>query len=190
MAWVQRGSLKGPKGDPGEEGLPGKKGDRGEPGPPGEKGDKGDRGPKGDKGDTGPEGPAGKGISIAGQVARYADLPKNLTAEDAGAGYIVDTDGDLYVWGGERFPAEGAGVDFVGPRGNTGPKGDRGDQGLKGDKGDRGERGDQGQKGDTGPKGDRGTKWFFGDGAPGAIAGLQAGDCYMDTTTGIVYAYS
>ncbi|WP_222129918.1 MULTISPECIES: hypothetical protein [unclassified Corynebacterium] len=51
-------------------------------------------------------------------------------------------------------------------------------------------RGEQGNPGERGPAGERGSRWFFGDGAPGAIAETQPGDCYMDTTTGIVYVSS
>ena len=46
-------SLKGEKGDKGEQGVAGAKGDKGE------KGDTGAQGPQGEKGDTGEQGPAG-----------------------------------------------------------------------------------------------------------------------------------
>ena len=65
---LDAGTLKGDKGDTGEQGpqgLKGDKGDTGAQGPQGLKGDKGDtgatgpKGPKGDKGDTGAQGPQG-----------------------------------------------------------------------------------------------------------------------------------
>ncbi|ECV5893762.1 hypothetical protein F2K41_10185 [Salmonella enterica subsp. enterica] len=55
-------SIKGEKGDTGEQGpqgIPGPKGDKGDTGPQGIPGPKGDTGPRGLKGDTGPKGDAG-----------------------------------------------------------------------------------------------------------------------------------
>lgn len=55
-------SIKGEKGDTGEQGppgIPGPKGDKGDTGPQGIPGPKGDAGPQGLKGDTGPKGDAG-----------------------------------------------------------------------------------------------------------------------------------
>ena len=52
----QKASLKGDKGDKGEQGPKGDKGDTGEQGP---KGDQGEVGPKGDQGETGPKGDQG-----------------------------------------------------------------------------------------------------------------------------------
>ncbi|EAX8239613.1 hypothetical protein BKN67_02285 [Salmonella enterica] len=55
-------SIRGEKGDTGEQGLqgpPGPKGDKGDTGPQGIPGPKGDTGPRGLKGDTGPKGDAG-----------------------------------------------------------------------------------------------------------------------------------
>ena len=53
-------SIKGEKGDTGDQGPKGEKGDPGEQGPKGEKGDTGDQGPKGEKGDRGEDGNPGK----------------------------------------------------------------------------------------------------------------------------------
>lgn len=144
------------------------------------------KGPKGDKGDKGDTGADGKGISIAGSVATYADLPGGLGAPDAGKGYLVLADGLLYIWSGSAFPANGAGVEF------KGDKGDKGDQGIQGVQGNPGSaatvavgttttgapgtsagvsnsgsgsnavfdftipQGAKGDKGDTGSKGDKG----------------------------------
>lgn len=52
----QKASLKGDKGDKGDQGPKGDKGDTGEQGP---KGDQGEVGPKGDQGETGPKGEQG-----------------------------------------------------------------------------------------------------------------------------------
>lgn len=198
MGWNQQFSLQGPKGDQGDPGI---------------------QGPKGDDGPTGPAGADGKSISIAGQVATYADLPTGLNSTtDAGKGYLVDADGLLYVWGGTSFPAEGAGVEFRGEQGPVGAKGDTGDAGPantldvtsvttgsagsqaqvtvsgsspnqhlqfvipQGAKGDQGDPGAPGTDGSDGADGARGTKWFYGLGGPGTIAGAQVGDFYLDTT--------
>lgn len=52
-------SLKGDKGDTGEQGPKGDKGETGATGPQGEKGETGSQGPKGDTGPEGPQGPQG-----------------------------------------------------------------------------------------------------------------------------------
>lgn len=163
MAWVVQGSLKGPKGDTGSAGA---------------------TGPQGPKGD------AGAGISIQGDVATYADLPDDLTTGDAGKAYEVLADGHLYVWTGTQFPAEGYGTEFRGPQGEQGIQGPQGDQGIQGIQGIQGPSGSQGPKGDTGdagPTGPRGSKWFVGEGVPGAQSGQASGDFYLDTLTGDVY---
>lgn len=184
MAWKQTGNLKGPKGDTG---------DRGPQGPEGIQGPVGQQGPAGPQGETGPAGPQGpagvdgKGVSIAGQVATYADLPKSLTEQDAGKGWLVAADGDLYVWSGSAFPANGSGTDFRGPAGPQGPQGLQGVAGPEGKAGPQGPAGTQGPQGPAGPSGPRGAKWFTGAGAPGTISGSLPGDMYLDTASGTVY---
>jgi hypothetical protein len=56
---VYLNSLKGEKGDKGEQGLKGDTGEKGEQGLKGDTGDKGDKGDKGEKGDTGDTGDKG-----------------------------------------------------------------------------------------------------------------------------------
>ena len=145
MAWQTVGSIRGPKGDTGDTGA------------------------KGDKGDTGP---AGVGISITGSVNSYSLLPSNLGISDAGKAWEVLADGKLYVWTGTQFPADGAGSQFRGPKGDTGNTGDKGDTG------------------NTGATGTRGSLWWTGTGAPGVINGSLAGDIYLDTDTGSIYQLS
>lgn len=66
MGWINRGSLKGAKGDTGAQGQPGPQGEQGPAGPAGPKGDtgaQGKQGPQGQpgpKGDTGAQGPQGQ----------------------------------------------------------------------------------------------------------------------------------
>lgn len=142
MAWNAVGSIRGPQGVKGD---------------------------KGDKGDTGDAGADGAGIEIAGSVNTYANLPDDLTALDAGLGYLVQSDGKLYIWDGAAFPNDGDGAEFRGPKGDTGAAGSDGADGdsayeiavaggfvgsetawlasLKGEKGDTGTTGTTGDDG-------------------------------------------
>lgn len=181
MAWTQTGNLKGPKGDPGQEGEQGPVGPAGPDGPQGIRGPEGPEGPEGPRGLTGED---GKGIEIAGQVPTYADLPSDLGTDDAGKGYLVETDGDLYSWSGTAFPADGMGVEFQGPAGPEGVRGPTGPEGPQGEQGPEGPEGPQGIQGSTGV---RGSRWFVGDGAPGAIESSLDGDMYLDRVTGTAY---
>lgn len=187
MAWVQTGNIRGPVGPAGAPGEQGPTGPAGPAGAPGMRGPAGPEGPQGPKGDPGPKGEDGKGISIAGQVDTYQDLPKDLTEADAGKAFLVEDDGDLYVWSGKRFPADGQGTDFRGPAGERGPQGEAGPRGEQGERGEAGPTGPQGEQGAQGPQGKRGSKWFIGEGAPGDIEGMEEDDLYLDTLTGVVY---
>lgn len=184
MAWEQTGNIRGPKGETGATGAPGIQGVQGVPGERGPEGPQGEAGPQGVQGQAGVD---GKSVSIAGQVATYAALPTNLKASDAGKGWLVEADGDLYVWSGSAFPANGAGTDFRGPQGPAGQQGLQGVQGPQGVKGDPGQQGVQGPTGQTGAAGPRGSRWFTGTGTPGTISGAVAGDLYLDTASGTVY---
>lgn len=121
MAWAQRGSIRGPKGDPG------------------------DPGPKGDQGVQGPKGADGTGVNILGSYATVGELEAAHPTGLAGQAYLVV--GDLYVWasdhwenvGNIRGPEGQQGIQGV--QGNDGPKGDKGDPGVKGDPGSAGARG-------------------------------------------------
>ena len=116
--------VRGPAGPAGPMGPAGPSGaDSVVPGPVGAAGPVGPIGPAGAAGAVGPAGPAGAGIAIKGSVASYADLPKGLTAADAGEAHEVQADGKLYVWSGSRWPADGAGSDFRGPKGDVGAAG-------------------------------------------------------------------
>lgn len=151
---------------------------------------------RGPQGIQGPPGADGAGITIAGNVATYANLPTGLTAADAGDGYLVDADGLLYIWSGTAFPANGSGTAFRGPTGPTGPAGPQGDpgatggtgpQGPQGNTGSQGPQGIQGTQGSAGADGARGATWYTGSGAPGTISGQAVNDLYLDQSTGDVY---
>lgn len=57
-------------------------------------------------------------------------------------------------------------------------------------KGAKGDPGTNGTNGTNGANGARGSLIYTGTGAPGTIAGAQAGDQYLDTATGNWYTFS
>lgn len=61
----------------------------------------------------------GTSISIGGTVATYAALPA-LEAGDRGTLYVVQADGLGYVWSGTGWPADGAGIEIRGEKGDRG----------------------------------------------------------------------
>jgi Collagen triple helix repeat (20 copies) len=166
--WTNRGNIKGPKGDTGAagaagaDGAQGPKGDtgaQGVPGPDGAQGTQGPQGvpgPQGDPGPTGPEGPQGSegeqgtSVTLVGSVPTTGDLPTNLGPDDAGTGYIVEGDGNLWVWDGTQWVDVGQ---IVGPQGPQGVQGVPGDPGPKGDQGIQGIQGTQGIQGVPGTAG-------------------------------------
>jgi collagen type VII alpha len=113
----------------------------------------------GDIGPTGPTGPQGISITFKGSVALSGQLPS--VGNDINDAYIVDADGDLYVWDGITWDNVGQ---IVGPQGPQGPKGDTGPAGDTGPtgadstvEGPIGPQGDIGLTGDTGPTGATGA---------------------------------
>jgi hypothetical protein len=98
-------------------------------------------------GSTGPTGAQGTSINVRGSVAAVVNLPASGNAvNDA---YIVDADGDLYVWGGSSWSSVGQIVGPAGPNGATGATGVTG-------------TGTTGSTGATGPTGAGGTISYFG----------------------------
>jgi hypothetical protein len=90
-------------------------------------------------------------------VATTGLLPSSgNTVNDA---YIVDADGDLYIWNGSSWYSTGQIVGpqgpqgATGPQGVTGPSGPTGPQGVTGPQGPQGVTGPQGIQGATGPQG-------------------------------------
>ncbi len=123
-------------------------------------------------------GPPGAGVQLAGAVAEYADLPTGLGVDDAGAAYVVQSTGKLYVWSGTAWPLEENGTDFrgetgpqgpqgiQGPTGATGATGPTGPTGATGPQGAKGDKGDTGDTGSTGPQGIQGPTGATGDQGP------------------------
>jgi len=101
LAWVNTGNIKGPTGATGIQGITGPTGSVG---------------PTGATGPTGIQGPQGTSITVRGTVATAGNLPPTgNTINDA---FIVQADGDLYVWTGSAWSNVGQ---IIGPTGPTGP---------------------------------------------------------------------
>jgi hypothetical protein len=97
-------------------------------------------------GPTGPTGPQGISINIIDTLSTVTSLPITADINDA---YVIEDEGDLYVWGESGWSNVGQ---FVGPTGSTGPTGPSG--GPTGPTGPTGAQGDPG--GPTGPEGPTG----------------------------------
>lgn len=108
----------------------------------------GPTGSTGPAGPTGPTGPQGVSISLKGSKVDVASLP--ASGNSVNDAWIVDADGDLYVWGGSSWTSVGQ---IVGPAGATGPAGSTGPTGV----GATGATGPQGVTGATGPVGATGA---------------------------------
>ena len=150
----------GPKGDKGDQGVKGDQGIQGFPGPggpagpqgvPGVQGPTGPRGPQGYSGNQGPAGPQGiqglpgTSITIKGSVPFVSSLPN--IGNQVNDAYVVDADGDLYVWNGTSWFDAGQ---IVGPQGPVGPQGVEGPEGPTGAQGPQGDKGDKGDQGEIG----------------------------------------
>lgn len=98
----------------------------------------------------GPQGDAGTIVNLKGTVPTFGDLPTDAAPGD---GWVVEADGDLYVWDGTQWNNVGP---IQGPEGPQGPVGPQGPQGVKGDKGDTGAQGIQGPQGPQGIQGPAG----------------------------------
>lgn len=192
MSWTQQGNIRGPQGP---------------------------AGPTGPQGDVGPVGPAGLnwrggwapnesyavddvvgwgGSSYFATAARsQGDAPPTGTAGNPGDDAVLNAGWALLAVQGATGPAGPAGPEgpagaagATGPVGPAGSEGPAGPAGPEGPEGPQGPQGSQGPAGPSGSTGQRGSLWFEGTGAPGVIAGAQAGDKYLDSSTGDYYTFS
>ena len=170
--------VKGDTGDTGPQGIQGVKGDTGLTGATGATGPQGIQGVKGDTGNTGPQGPQGVSITLKGSVATTSLLPS--TGNAVNDAYIVDADGDLYVWNGSTWFDAGQ---IVGPQGPQGIQGIQGIQGPQGDTGATGATGATGPQGPQGIQGDTGLTGATGATGPQGPQGIQ-GDTGLTGATG------
>jgi hypothetical protein len=113
----------------------------------------------GPTGPTGPIGPEGTSINVVGSVATVGDLP--ATGNLQNDAYIVQADGDLYIWDIVTEEWDNVGQ-IVGPQGATGEAGPTGPQGETGPTGAIGPTGPQGDTGDTGATGPTGAQGEVG----------------------------
>jgi len=150
----------GVTGATGLTGVTGAQGETGVTGAQGETGVTGAQGETGNTGVTGPTGPQGTSIEFKGSVANTGSLPTG--ANDVNDAYIVDADGDLYVWDGSVWNSVGQ---IVGPQGPTG---------------------DVGATGATGPTGETGAMSTVAGSAP---TGAATGDLWFDSESGNIYVY-
>jgi hypothetical protein len=128
-----RWDLLSAKGATGTTGVTGQTGATGVTGQTGATGETGVTGQTGAVGNTGATGPQGTSIDFQGSVANTGSLPTG--ANNINDAYIVDADGDLYVWDGSAWTSVGQIVGPVGPTGNTGATGLTGVTGATGDDG-------------------------------------------------------
>ena len=163
----------GATGPQGPSGLAGATGVQGATGASGTPGTNGSHGATGATGPAGQDGQDGAGIEIAGSVASYANLPSSLNASNAGEGYLVESDGKLYIWSGTSFPTNGNGVEFRGPQGATGPNGATGPAGTNGASGTPGVQGATGAQGIQGTPGATGATGASGSPGATTIAGIS-----------------
>jgi hypothetical protein len=82
-------------------------------------GPEGPVGPAGPQGEQGSEGPAGTSLVILGAVADVESLPSELN--NIGDIYVVEADGEAYVWDGTSWVSIGTVTGATGP---TGPAGE------------------------------------------------------------------
>ena len=204
----------GPRGNTGPTGATGPTGPQGSTGPPGPTGS---AGPPGPTGPTGPAGPQGTSVTLVGSVPTVFDLPTGLGPADAGTGYIVDADGDMWLWDGTAWVDVGQIVGPQGPQGpgGTGPQGPQGPPGAdstvpgpQGPTGATGPTGPQGEAGPTGPQGPTGSTGATGAQGPAGTPGSlwytaspttptppdvpdpREGDQFLDPPTGNTFRYT
>jgi hypothetical protein len=99
-------------------------------------------------GPTGPTGAQGVAVNLKGSKDLISQLP--ATGNDPNDAWIVQEDGDLYVWDGSIWYSAGQ---IVGPVGPTGASGADGADGADGLNGATGPTGATGETGPTGPSG-------------------------------------
>lgn len=129
----------GTQGTTGIQGAIGTQGTQGLQGTEGAQGLEGTQGTQGVQG-LGIQGASGTSVVILGSYPTYQDLVAAHPTGNVGDGYIVDADGDLYVWSENTNSWVSAGQ-IQGPQGTTGAQGIEGAQGFEGAQGTTGTQG-------------------------------------------------
>lgn len=176
---------QGPQGPTGAQGIQGPTGPTGATGATGPTGSVGPTGATGatgaastvtgPTGPTGPQGVQGVPIKLIGSVATVGNLP--TVGNNLNDAYIVDADGDVYVWDGSQWYSAGQ---IVGATGPTGASGIDGATGPTGPQGDVGPTGPSGVISVTGPVTNSGT-------ATAAILGLDKAQITSDDITWSIF---
>jgi hypothetical protein len=109
-AWTNVGNIAGPTGPQGPTGARGITGPTGSTGPTSTV--------PGPTGPTGSRGESGASIVLKGSVPAAENLP--ISGNQVNDAYIVDADGNIYIWDGNSWNDAGQ---IVGPTGATGPTG-------------------------------------------------------------------
>ena len=186
-------TVKGPKGDPGEDGiglkfewagtelgikredeenytyvdLRGPQGDKGDTGEQGPQGIQGIQGPQGIQGIQGPQGEVGKGFKISKSFTSIEEMEADDTVE-VGDLVIILTEDKKSEDYGKVYLKDESGWSLVVDMSVVGEQGIQGPEGPQGPQGPQGEKGPQGEQGPQGPQGPQGEKGPQGEqGLPG-----------------------
>lgn len=185
---LDKGKLRGTRGEPGPQGPIGLTGPQGLQGPPGATGPQGKKGDTGADGQRGIQGPSGRrgsmwfsGTAVTGFTEAAVIFPDLDFDYDTGDIYLNTDTGAVYKC---CEAEEGIGWVYAGiirgPKGDKGDAGVAGPQGLKGATGATGPQGPKGDKGDTGATGPQGPKGATGATGPQGPKGdsIKVGSSY------------
>ncbi len=167
IAWVNVGSLQGPKGDKGEPGEQGIKGEQGETGPQGIQGPAGPQGVQGEQGEAGAKGDTGDTPKITFEASIGDDTGMPTVSVEKTGGTAAEPIYTISLNGLKGEPGKD------GEKGEKGDKGERGEQGLPGEQGPQGAKGEKGDPGAQGEQGEPGVQGLQGPAGPQGIQGNQ-----------------
>jgi hypothetical protein len=146
--------------------------------------ERGAQGEPGATGATGPQGTPGPGIVIKGSVPLVSNLPNS--GNSIGDAYIVEQNGQLYIWDGNSWDVVGQITGATGATGLSGPTGFTGLTGSTGATGSQGPTGSTGIAGGIGATGATGSTGLTGSqGATGLTGATGVGSTGATGSTGL-----